>query len=107
MGRVIAALQRLAADLEQLRRFPAVTTEPWYRNAKWSCLPNDQSGLSVVTRRKDGVRVCRFDGRKLGFEILVAAAEFLLRNNCASISNKLLFEEFSQSDAVRSRYVAQ
>ena len=55
-----AAVDRLAGDLAQLRRVPAVAAQQRHRDAQLAGLQRDVADVGVVARNEDDVRLrCR------------------------------------------------
>src|SRR5258708_38387807 len=101
MGRIIGPLHGFAADLEKFRRFPAVSSENRNCNPQVASLSDDQGRFGIITGSGDGFRAGRLDGRKLGLEILVTTAEFLLYQNLPSQSLEGALEIFGRPHAGR------
>ena len=107
MRRVKRPVHRLAADGEQLRRFPAVAAKDREVDAQLPRLLRDETRLGVVARGEDRVGIRRLDRRELGFEILVAAAEFLLDGDFAAVREEPLLEKRGETHAVRRGGIGQ
>src|SRR5207237_7562316 len=72
--RVIAAVERVAADRDELLALPAVAADQRHLDAELASLPRDEAGLGVIAGHHDRLGTLGFDGGELGAEILIARA---------------------------------
>src|SRR5205814_834581 len=107
MGRVVAAVQRLAANLEKLFILPAVAANERHGNAEFARLPDNERGFGVVTGDKYSIDAGRFYGRELRPEILVALGKVFLDHDLAATGGERFPEEFRETDAVGVGYAGE
>ena len=84
MVREVVALDRRAADLERLRRVPAVAAEQRHVDAELARLLRDQADLGVVAGHEDRVGLRGADRRELRAEVDVAARVALVGDDLAA-----------------------
>ena len=100
MRREVSSFNVRSANLDELGRFPAVTTEERHGDSQLLGLLYDQPDIRVVTRDNDRVGIGRFDGRELALEIFVAAIVSLLGHNRAAAGGEGRLEVTGQSHAI-------
>ena len=101
------AFHRVAADLDELWRIPAVGAEQRRLEPERPGLPGDQACVRVVAGDAQDVRVERPDRRQLRREVAVPLGVFRLGEDAASERGERLAERRGQADAVVAAGVDQ
>src|SRR6185436_21182555 len=82
--RIEAALERLAADLDELRRLPAVAARERHVHPEVARLDRDLADVVVVGGDVDQLRLRGADRGELRTEIAVAVRKALRRYDCSA-----------------------
>jgi hypothetical protein len=95
-----SAVQRVAAQLPELRRVPTIAAKQRLRQSNHARLFRDQRHVAVVTRNVDHVRLSRSNRAQLTLEIRVALRVRLLADDAPAELCETEFEIVSQTAAV-------
>src|SRR5205823_6916021 len=96
----VAALQGRAADLDQLRRLPAVAADERRADAEVAGLLRDLPDVGVVAGHEDDLRVRRLDRGELRAEVGVAVRVAGPGDDLAAVGREALLEVLAEIDGV-------